>query len=86
MKQKDLNMQKDVEADQLSVDLRENENDGEKPVDSELENIIEAALYSSKSPLGIKNIVALFPDDAQPSKVDILYSVEHHRETEQQCF
>jgi segregation and condensation protein B len=40
-------------------------------VDSELQNIIEAALYASKIPLGIKQIMALFPDDAQPSKVDI---------------
>ena len=41
------------------------------PIDSELKNIIEAALYASKEPLGIKKIMALFPDDAQPSKVDI---------------
>lgn len=74
MKQKDLSMQESSEADQLNVDLRgakEQGTDGDKPLDSELENIIEAALYASKSPLGIKNITALFPDDAQPSKVDI---------------
>jgi segregation and condensation protein B len=74
MKQKDLNMQKDAEADQLSVDLRGSEREGvdaQAPIDSELENIIEAALYVSKTPLGIKNITALFPEDAQPSKVDI---------------
>jgi segregation and condensation protein B len=77
MKQKDLSMQKDAEADQLSVDLRNqagdnsDSKDDHQPIDSELENIIEAALYASKSPLGIKNITALFPDDAQPSKVDI---------------
>ncbi len=41
------------------------------PVDSELQNIIEAALYASDEPLGIRKIMALFPDDAQPSKVDI---------------
>ena len=73
MKQKDLSMSESAEADQLNVDLRSSakDHDGDKPVDSELENIIEAALYSSKSPLGIKNIIALFPEDAQPSKVDI---------------
>ena len=41
------------------------------PIDSELKNIIEAALYASKEALGIKKIMALFPQDAQPSKVDI---------------
>jgi segregation and condensation protein B len=77
MKEKELSMQKNAEADQLSVDLRSHkreEGDGTDdygPVDSELENIIEAALYASKSPLGIKHITAMFPDDAQPSKVDI---------------
>ncbi len=75
MKQKDLNMSKDAEADQLNVDLRGGpkggKGDSDKPIDSELENIIEAALYASKSPLGIKKITALFPEDAQPSKVDI---------------
>lgn len=71
MKQKDLNMQKDAEADQLNVDLRNNDDKGDTPVDSELENIIEAALYASKTPLGVRNISALFPEDAQPSKVDI---------------
>lgn len=40
-------------------------------VDSELQNIIEAALYASEVPLGIRKIMSLFPDDAQPSKVDI---------------
>ncbi len=77
MKEKDLSMQKHAEADQLSVDLRSHKSDESEyaddygPVDSELENIIEAALYASKSPLGVKHIIAMFPDDAQPSKVDI---------------
>jgi len=43
----------------------------DRPIDSELQNIVEAALYAAKAPLGIKKIMALFPDDAQPSKVDI---------------
>lgn len=43
----------------------------DQPIDSELQNIVEAALYASKTPLGVKKIMALFPDDAQPSKVDI---------------
>lgn len=42
-----------------------------EPVDSELQNIIEAALYASKQPLGIRKIMQLFPDEAQPSKVDV---------------
>lgn len=42
-----------------------------EPVDSELQNIIEAALFASKKPLGIRNLMKLFPDDAQPSKVDV---------------
>ncbi len=74
MKQKDLSMQEDAQADQLNVDLRGDRDDqggGDKTVDSELENIIEAALYASKAPLGLKKIMALFPEDAQPSKVDI---------------
>ncbi len=61
MKQRDLNMAK-KQAKPKQADT---------PVDSELKNIIEAALYASKVPLGIKKIMALFPDDAQPSKVDI---------------
>lgn len=40
-------------------------------VDSELQNIIEAALYASSEPLGIRKIMAMFPVDAQPSKVDV---------------
>jgi segregation and condensation protein B len=46
------------------------EHDDEQ-IDSELQNIVEAALYASTEPLGIRKIMALFPDDAQPSKVDI---------------
>ncbi len=45
--------------------------DDDHVIDSELKNIIEAALYAAKGPLGVKKIMALFPDDAQPSKVDI---------------
>lgn len=72
-----MSMQKDAEADQLSVDLRANKDEQTEDVvdygsiDSELENIIEAALFASKSPLDIKHMIAMFPDDAQPSKVDI---------------
>jgi len=77
MKEEDLSMQKDAEADQMSVDLRTHKSEQNEDavdygsVDSELENIIEAAFYASKSPLDIKHIIAMFPDDAQPSKVDI---------------
>jgi len=43
----------------------------QQPIDSELQNIIEAALFASKEPLGIRKMMALFPADAQPGKVDI---------------
>ena len=59
-KQKDLPMAK-----------AENKKQDNEAVDSELQNIIEAALFASKKPLGIRAIMALFPNDAQPSKVDI---------------
>ncbi|MFT5572308.1 MAG: segregation and condensation protein B [Cryomorphaceae bacterium] len=61
MKQRSINMAKQAD----------NQDNQAEPVDSELQNIIEAALYASKIPLGIKQIMSLFPDDAQPSKVDI---------------
>jgi segregation and condensation protein B len=51
-----------------SKQLSEHDDD---QIDSELQNIVEAALYASTEPLGIRKIMALFPDDAQPSKVDI---------------
>jgi len=60
MKQRDLNMAKNT--------VKKNDNE---PIDSELQNIIEAALYAAKEPLGIRNIMSLFPDDALPSKVEI---------------
>ncbi len=41
------------------------------PLDSELANIIEAALYAAKEPLGVRKLISLFPEDAQPTKVDI---------------
>jgi len=65
LKQKDLS----VTSKEESSSDKENETDG--PVDSELQNIIEAALYASNEPLGVRKIMGLFPDDAQPSKVDI---------------
>jgi len=40
-------------------------------VDSELQNIVEAALFAAKKPLGIRKLMALFPDDAQPTKVEL---------------
>ncbi len=53
-------------ANQNKREKTENDN-----VDSELQKIVEAALYTSKEPLGVKKIMSMFPDDAQPSKVDI---------------
>ena len=74
MKQKDLEMSNKDNAEPVDVNESTDastEQDEQTPVDSELQNIIEAALFASKAPLDIKKIIALFPDDAQPSKVDI---------------
>ena len=65
MKQQKINMVKQKKK------AKAKDQNKEQTVDSELKNIIEAALYASKAPLGIKKIMNLFPDDAQPSKVDI---------------
>ncbi|GGZ99175.1 hypothetical protein GCM10008090_04680 [Arenicella chitinivorans] len=69
MKQKDLNMAK-KEADQ-QVESTSDETTDDQQIDSELTNIIEAALFASKVPLGVRKIISLFPEDAQPTKVDI---------------
>ena len=50
----------------VKADKKKNE-----PVDSELQNIIEAALFATREPLGIRKMMSLFPEDAKPSKVDI---------------
>lgn len=81
MKQKDLEMSKQAEGQQESkddlddaIEELETETSHEsvaEQVDSELQNIIEAALFAAKEPLGVRKITALFPDEAQPSKVDI---------------
>ena len=65
LKQKDLSMT----DEEKSSSVKNDQTDG--PIDSELQNIIEAALYASSEPLGVRKIMALFPEDAQPSKVDI---------------
>lgn len=65
-----------IKSDSLAV---ESENASEKsadqaqqgPSDSELQNIIEAALFAAKEPLGVRKITALFNEEGQPSKVDI---------------
>lgn len=59
------------ELDMTKRAKSEAEEQKDQPIDSELQNIIEAALFASKKPLGIRKIMALFPDDAQPSKIDI---------------
>ncbi len=87
MKQKDLEMSKKENADGVKPDDHQpadvtRKGEDHQPVDSELQNIIEAALFASKAPLGIKKIVELFPDDAQPSKVDIQNVI---LSLEQQC-
>ena len=73
MKQKELSMSKTKKADQAEEkDINEAQDQKpDQPVDSELQNIIEAALFASREPLGIRKIMSLFPEDAKPSKVDI---------------
>lgn len=50
---------------------QEKQNKKDKAQDSELQNIIEAALLSAQEPVGIRKIMGMFPADAQPSKVDV---------------
>lgn len=52
---------------------KQKSNTSAKPqgVDSELSNIIEAALFASSQPLGIRKLIGMFPEDAQPTKVDV---------------
>lgn len=69
LKQKDLSVANESDNTTPNDDQPSEKHDG--PLDSELQNIIEAALYASDEPLGVRKIMSLFPDDAQPSKVDI---------------
>ena len=71
MIEEDLKQEKVVDMDDSrpSDEGQSTERDG--PLDSELKNIIEAALYAADEPLGIRKIMSLFADDAQPSNVDI---------------
>lgn len=39
--------------------------------DSELKNIIEAAIFAAPEPLSLRKMIALFPSSAQPSKEDV---------------
>lgn len=72
MKQKDLEMAKNKAAEKDDKPSEEQKGSQEQPpVDSELAHIIEAALYAAGEPVGIRKLMALFPEDAQPSKVDI---------------
>lgn len=69
MSQKDIEMSEEQTVDE-SLDNDEQKNEPPR-LDSELANIIEAALYAAKEPLGIRKLIALFPENAQPTKVDI---------------
>ena len=66
----------------MNKQANNSDKDQGQPADSELQNIIEAALFASKEPLGIRKIMALFPDDAQPAKLDIQNVL---LQLEQQC-
>ncbi|RBP51511.1 SMC-Scp complex subunit ScpB [Arenicella xantha] len=76
MTQKNIDMAQKETDKEVDQDLEEtNESnqtpDKDAPIDSELANIVEAALFAAKVPLGVRKIISLFPDDAQPSTVDI---------------
>lgn len=40
-------------------------------VDNELLNIVEAAIFSSDEPVGVRKLIAMFPKKAAPSRIDI---------------
>ncbi|NND82614.1 MAG: SMC-Scp complex subunit ScpB [Gammaproteobacteria bacterium] len=66
----------------MSKQAKKSKGNQDQPVDSELQNIIEAALYAAHEPLGIRKIMALFPNDARPSKIDVQNAL---LSLEQQC-
>lgn len=70
MSQKDLDSMEKDQSQESSTNEQELEHDRQFS-DSELANIIEAALFAAKEPLGVRKLISLFPDDAQPTKVDI---------------
>jgi segregation and condensation protein B len=43
----------------------------DKDVDNELVNILEAAIFSSDDPVGVRKLIAMFPRNAAPSRIDI---------------
>ena len=43
---------------------------------SELQNIVEAAIFASSEPLSIRKMMRLFPDDAQPTKEELNSVIE----------
>jgi len=59
-----------AESSDQNPDLNVTKDSGSMDTD-ELQNIIEAALFASAEPLGMKKIQALFSDDAKPSKDDV---------------
>ena len=61
------------------TDIQENQ---QEPIESELRNIVEAALMAAQEPLGVRKILSLFPDDAQPSKQEVQNAI---LELQQQC-
>jgi segregation and condensation protein B len=74
MKQKDIKMTKQSTKKNTNKSTKagaDRDTSDDQPIDSELANIIEAALFASQAPLGIRKMMGLFPDDARPSKVDI---------------
>ena len=44
--------------------------------DQTLKHIIEAAILASEAPIGLSQIIKLFPDDAVPSREDILAAIQ----------
>lgn len=54
--------------DEVEAEGRE---DGDDGMDHELVNIVEAAIFSSEEPVGLRKLISLFPKDAAPSRIDI---------------
>lgn len=52
-------------------------------VDSELQNILEAAIFSADEPLSMRQLINLFPDEAQPSKETVQEALDSLQETYQ---
>ena len=62
------------------TDISGDDSPAESQIDSELANIIEAALFSSDEPVGVRKLIAMFPKRAAPSRIDIQNALLKHAE------